>query len=684
MSVTPRQQNRAAILKTPLGEDRLVVSRFDGSEGVSELFEYRIEALSKRNDVDFDELLGKNVTLTIKAEDGRERHFDGILAEAQWVGERHEYLVYRLVLRPWLWLMSHRSDCFIFHNKSVPEMISDVFERHSFAQFEDRTNARYPPIEYCVQYRETDMAFVCRLMEQYGISYFFLHEEGFHKLVLVDQNSQFELAPGDTRPYRALAGQDRRSEESFSHWIPERRFTSGRLTFRDYNFKKPTAQMESDRSGTASYEHAGMELYDYPGKYVQRSEGTQLVTSGLQAEEALDRRCLASGNCLTLFPGCLVRLREHSSSYDAEYALLRAQHSFVSQQYRSGAGAAAEQDYDGRYELLNSDIPFRPAHITPTPLVHGPQTAIVVGPEGEEIDCDEYGRILVRFHWDRKNDQSMRCRVSQSWSSRQWGGIVIPRIGMEVVVEFLEGDPDRPIVTGCVYNGDNVPPYELPANKTRTTFKSRTHKGAGYNELRFEDEQDQEEVWFHAQKYHNGVVEEDETWQVGRNRHIAVGGSESEAIGNDLDVSVGRHHRMRVGGSDNLVVNKSRASHIQGSDSLNVGEDQASSVGGEKTVSIGGNFRLDTGGNQFTSAGTSHFIQAGQTVVIEAGLSICLSVGGSYLMIDPSGIQIEGPLVRINCGGAPSQGMSVPPIRVEEPDPYHGPHAERYARSFKK
>jgi type VI secretion system secreted protein VgrG len=548
MNIALRQDLRAAVLETPLGKDKLVLARFDGSEGVSELFEWRIEALSLDGDIDFDALLGMNVTLTITGTTGGKRKFDGILTEAQWLGVRDHFHAYRLVLRPWLWLLSHRTDCFIFHNKSVTTIIAEVFARHGqLAVFEDRTSGAFSPIEYCVQYRESDMGFVCRLMEEYGISHFYVHEDGSHKLVMVDNVLQFDEAPGGSRPYLPLAGQDRRTRECLHHFIPERRFTSGKATFRDYNFKTPSANMEADQSGSGSYEHGDKERYDYPGRYDAQGGGKSLIKVRMQGEEALDRRCMGAGNCVTLFPGSLVSLTGHPfESYNIEYGLVRAQHSYISQQYRSGAGAAGEDSYEGQYEFVKSENPFQPMQVTPRPLVHGPQTAFVVGKEGEEIDCDEYGRILVRFHWDRKSDQSMRCRVAQNWGSKQWGGMIIPRIGMEVMVEFLEGDPDRPLVTGCVYNANSMPPYTLPANKTRSVLRSDSHKSDGFNEMTMEDATGAENLFFHAQKDH--------TTRVLNNRTARVDSHDVYSVGGNRAVEVAKNQKYEIGGSYNITV----------------------------------------------------------------------------------------------------------------------------------
>ncbi|MBY3347995.1 type VI secretion system Vgr family protein [Rhizobium laguerreae] len=665
MTANPRQDKRAAVLTTAKEMDFLVVTRFDGTESVSDLFEFRLEAQSETEDIDFDELLGKHMTLTLKSIKGMERKFDGILTQAQWLGVTDHSHTYALTLRPWFWILSHRSDNFIFHDKNVCSIVKEVFGRHSFASFDDRTSGDFPVMEYCVQYNETDFAFVSRLLEEFGITYFFEHEENAHKLVLVNDNSGFEPVTGSSRPYRSLAGHDRRLEESFDHWTPTRQFRSGKITVRDYNFKTPRAKMQGERFGIGSYEHSDQELYHYPGRFDKQGDGNLLASLRMQAKDALDKRCIASGNCITLMPGLSVTMTDHPApSQCGEYVVLQASHSFTSQSYRSGATGMGETTYEGRFELLSSDVPFKPQQVTRKTSIYGPQTALVVGKDGEEIDCDEYGRILVRFYWDRQNDQSMRCRVGQTWASAKWGGMVIPRIGMEVIVEFLDGDPDKPLVTGCLYNADNMPPNQLPDYKTRSIFKSASHKGSGFNEIRFEDESGEEEIWVHAQKYLNTVIEEDETRSVSFNRDTQIGASDSVKIAKDKDLEIGGSRRQAIKGSEHLSVIGARTSKVSGNDVL----------------SVGSSYRVEAGMAQHFEAGASVYIKSGTSVVIESGATICLQAGGNFITISPAGIQIQGTMVMLNCGGSPLTGSEVP---SNEPDPVAGPHAERYSRSYK-
>lgn len=512
------QAQRVAILKTPLGEDTLVLVRFDGQEGLGQLFEFRIDALSTDQDIDLDGAIGRNCSVTYKTF-GVQRFFNGVLVEARWLGPRDSNFGYRLVLRPWFWLLSRTSDCRIFENKTVVDIIKTVFSDRGFHDFRDATTESYQQIEYCVQYRETDIDFVSRLMEQYGIYYFFEHTEDKHTLVMADSKSSHQRVPElGTLDFIALAGADRHPRQHVSEWVADRRFRTGKIELKDYDYQKPNAKLLADANGSAQYTHADMELYDYPGRYKEQQDGNSFAKVQLEAEQAQDHRRLGFGDAASLFPGGLTELQNQiKPSENMEYLVLGASHHIAVEGYRSGGVTGGDQAYQGSYEFLPSDQPFRMPLSTPKPFVHGPQTAKVVGKSGEEIDVDEYGRILVQFYWDRKKMQSCRVRIAQVWSGKQWGGVYIPRIDMEVVVVFVEGDPDRPLVTGTVYNGNNKVPYDLPDNKTVAGWKSDSSKGhGGYNELIFEDKKKSEKIGIHAQKDLNIVVLNKETREIGK------------------------------------------------------------------------------------------------------------------------------------------------------------------------
>ena len=554
MASSLTQDKHISRLDTPGGQDKLVLTAFELSEGISELFEYRISALSREGNIDFDSMLGRNGTVTFNTQDSGKRFFDGIITEAQWLGPTSgsrkdaEEHAYSLVLRPWLWLLSFRQNCLIFHELTAPKIIEQIFAKHGFADFKNNLSRDYPTLEYCVQYRESDMAFVCRLMEQHGISYYFEHSEGAHKLVLADEASTFKTIDGGSRRYAPGSPDFAARKETVRTVVPGRIMTAGKVKLKDYDFKKPSADLTADKAGDAKFENGKLEIYDYPGKYVERADGVDYATSRLNMERALDDHFKASGDCVSFFPGALVSLTGHSiGKLNQEYIVLRCVHTFSGQDYGTSGAKEAER-YEGRYELVKSDKPYAPPMLTETPFIGGAQTAVVVG-DGE-IDVDKYGRILVRFHWDTQGDKSMRCRLAQVWSGKQWGGVFIPRIGMEVVVQFLEGDPDQPLVIGTVYNNENMPPYKLPDNKTIAGLKSNSSTGGGgYNEFIFEDKAGKELVRMNAQKDLESTVGNDETRSVKSNRTTNVDSNDTLDVGDTLKITATNKVEITVGSS---------------------------------------------------------------------------------------------------------------------------------------
>lgn len=530
ITAEPSQTKRIVSLQTPLGPEKLAVVRFEAEEGLSELFEYRIDAISNEQNIDFDRAIGKNCSVVFDSYGGVKRVFNGVLTEAQWSGVEQSHDSYRLVLRPWLWLLGRKTDCRIFRDKNAIDVIEEVFDTGGFSDFQVKASrGDYKKMEFCVQYRETDLAFVSRLMEEFGIYTYHEHGEGRHTLILADSRSCHSPVsiPGGRLPFVTLSGQDRRIEEHVTHWLAERRFRTGKIAFNDFDYMKPSANLKTDAQAAEGYAKSKLEAYDYPGRYLEQDDGQKLAKVRLQAEQALDRRKHASGDAVSLFPGGLVTLKQHPTD-DGEYLVVRASHVFVSEGYRSGFGDASGEVYRGQYDLLSADRPFRAPQATPRPLVHGPQTGIVVarkGKEGEEIDVDEEGRIFVQFHWNRDKDRiSLPVRVAQTWSGKGWGSQFIPRVGQEVVIEFLEGDPDKPLVVGTVYNKDYRYPYEMPAKKTQSGVKSDSSKGHnGYNEFMFEDKKGEETIRMRAEKDHDTIVRHAETRVVGETFETPVG-----------------------------------------------------------------------------------------------------------------------------------------------------------------
>lgn len=549
-----KQTTRISKLDTPFGDDVLVIEEFDGQEGLGEMFEYRIEALSEKDDLDFDKALGKKCQVTHNSFD-KKRVFNGYLVEAEWLGQKGHLFSYRLILRPWLWLLSRKADCRIFENQTALEIIEDVFNEHGY-EFRKSTNESYPKLEYCVQYRETDLAFVLRLMELHGIYYFFEHEDGKHTLVLADGKSSHKDIPDcKTLPFHEHGAALEEAKQHVVYWSKRRRLRSGKIEFKDYDFEKPTKKMEAKAEGPGSYSKSDMQIYDYPGKYKEpgQPEGEKYAKVWLESEQAVDLRRHASGDAANLFPGGLTTLSKHPTGGENDkYLVVRANHNITVQSYRSRSDADDELTYDGSYEFQPTSRAYRMPYSTPEPRIYGIQTAKVVADDdhqGEEIAVDKHGRIRVEFHWvragkDGKKKPSCWIRCAQVWSGKGWGGQFIPRVGMEVVVEFLEGDPDRPLVLGTVYNGDNKHPYdpdEDDQNKTQSGFKSNTTKGGGgYNEFRFEDQEGKEEIFMRAEKFHKKVVRMKETTEIGEEMREQVTRDVKLISGDDhLDVEKG-------------------------------------------------------------------------------------------------------------------------------------------------
>jgi type VI secretion system secreted protein VgrG len=602
MSGSLSQDARFGELTTPLGKDVLVLVRFDGTEALSELFEFRIECLSEKPDLNFDGAIGQQCQVKIKVFDP-EREFNGILVEAQWTGIEHDHHTYRLILRPWLWLLGRTTDCRIFQNMTAPNIIKEVFEDRGFNDYKSELHeeSSCPKLEYCVQYRETDLNFVTRLMEQHGIYYFFKHEGGKHTLVLADSKSSHSAVPGlASVPLRAATGQFKSDEQHLTGWISERRFRTGKVELNDYNYEKPNAQMLSDAQGSEHYQHSDMEFYDYPGKYKVKSDGERYAKIQLQSEQALDHRRHGQGLAISLFPGGLTKLKEHSqSSQNIEYLIVQATHTFVSEHFRATSSGSSDEVYDGSYEFLPSDQPFRAPIVTPKPLIHGIQTAKVVTKDdnsSEEIDVEALTEIYVRFYWDRKKKRSCKVRVAQAWSGKGWGGQFIPRVGQEAVIEFLEGDPDRPLVIGTVYNDEYKPPYDLPDKKTIAGIMSDSTKGgAGYNEWNFEDKKGSEKIGLHAEKDYELVIRHAETRTIGET--FGAGASRDTTLKN---------------GDDKLDIQN-------GSQHVTISRDQT--------------------------------VDAKMTITVTANISIELKVGTSQILLEQDGITIQAPTITINSLG---------------------------------
>ena len=555
------QTHRALEITTPLGEDVLLFHRMTATEELSRLFRFELDLLSENHSISFEDLLGQKVTVRLELPHDKNRYFNGFVSRFSQTGTLGNYALYHATVHPWLWFLTRNADCRIFQDKTVPDIIKQVFRDHGFTDFEEALSGSYRTWEYCVQYRETDFNFVSRLMEQEGIYYYFKHDKTKHTLVLADSISSHEPFPG-YQQVRYRPPDDRVQDfETIYDWHISKEVQPGTYSLNDFDFKKPRANLLVKSSQLRRHSRAASEIYDYPGEYIKTEEGETLVRARIQELQAEYEQLQGQANARGLSVGCLFNLIDFPrKDQNREYLIVSATHHLESDMYESGMGGGGEI-YTCSFTAMPGMQPFRPARSTPKPMVQGPQTAIVVGPSGSEIYTEEYARIKVRFHWDRKSkgDENSSCwiRVAQLWAGSRWGGIHIPRIGQEVMVEFLEGDPDRPIITGRVYNNDNKPPYDLPAKATQSGVKSRSSKNGNpnnYNEIRFEDEKGNEEILIHAERNMKIEVEKDEDHEVEHDRTITVKNDEKHDVLNNRTTTIMNNDTQTVNNKRDVTI----------------------------------------------------------------------------------------------------------------------------------
>lgn len=599
------------------------VVRFHGTEGMSEPFLFEVLISSEDHEIALTKVVGKNATLTIQPADGAPRHFNGIVSRFRHVEDGKNVSVYHATIVPKLWRTKHRHDSRIFQEMAVPDILKKVLDGAGLSGSDYRLalSGSYSPREYCVQYRESDMAFLGRLMEEEGIGYFFEHSDSGHVLVIADSNDvAVPIASPITIAYRATLGAMSHSE-SVSRFSCAEEVLPGKVTLSDFNFKKPSLSLTKSAAGSVD---SDLEVYDFPGEYDLPGDGGALAKVRLEEWQA--RRVMADGEsgCLRFTPGYKFTLSDRARDEEnREYLITRVDHK-GSQPQMGEAATGDTLGYTNTFQCMPSDVPYRPERRTPRPTIKGVQTAIVTGPSGEEVHTDEHGRVKVHFHWDRLGamDDKSSCwiRVSQIWAGAGWGAMWIPRIGHEVVVDFIEGDPDRPIIVGRVYHGTNVPPYALPAEKTKSTIKSNSSKGGGgSNELRFEDKKGQEEIFLHGQKDWNTVIEHDRTEKVGHDVAELIGHDESRQVDNDQsqrikhdqDERVDNDRSISIGVNDHLDVGGDRDGEVIGNEMWTVGISRTVTVGGPHTESVGASQTVCVGGPQSVSVGGSMSVSVG-------------------------------------------------------------------------
>ena len=580
---------RVMEIDTPLGQDVLLFHKMTAREELGRLSEFQIDLLSDRGDMKLDDILAKNVTVKLELPENKVRFFNGYETRFSQTGIHGRYHLYHATVRPWLWFLTRTSDCRIFQNMTVPDIIQQVFDDHpQLVNVKKELTSTYRTYEYCVQYRETDFNFVSRLMEQEGIYYYFKHAEGQHTLILADSyaaHTSFERFA--ELPFVTHERAARMEQNSITQWNLSREIQPGRYMMDDYDFKKPSVELQAQTKIDRQHDLADYEMYDYPGEYVTADEGSEYVRTRIEELHSQFEQANGSATARGICNGYLFKLAGHPrSDQNREYLVTSTVHQLEYNEYE--ALDSTGSNYNCNFTVLNSREPFRSQRITPRPFVQGPQTAVVVGPSGDEIYTDQYGRVKVQFHWDRRGEKnensSCWMRVSHPWAGKNWGMIAIPRIGQEVIVDFLEGDPDQPIITGRVYNAEQMPPYELPANMTQTGILTRSSKGgsgANANELRFEDKTGSEQVYLHAEKNQDIEVENDETHWVGHDR--------TKTIDNDETVHVKHNRTETVGNDENINIIQNRTETVGGNESITVIQNRTEIVGGNESVTVNKN-----------------------------------------------------------------------------------------------
>ncbi len=642
------------ITVTPLCGEELHFRSMTGGEEIGQPFEYAVDVLSKNPDIKLFEALGQKMTVTVQYTESGARHFNGLVTRLSQTGMFGNYYAYRAVLHPWLWFLGRASDCRIFQNKSVPEIVGKIFRKYPMGSFRvalEKPGQDYLPREYTVQYRETDLSFVSRLLEEVGISYHFVHGPESHTLVLTDSISGREHEDGYAKvPLRAAVGSGQ--IECLTTWHVSQDVKTAAYVLKDFDYLNSGASLLSQLvPGEAKDRRLLGEYYDYPGRYLKQAAGDRAVQVRLNEAQAYYETIHAAGTTRGLGVGNIFMLTEAPwSDGKTEHLVVRADYQMHGHDPESGGGGGGEENdfFECSLTLVSSQLPFRPPCRTPRPFVQGPQTAIVVGPHKdddnpEEIWTDDLGRVLVRFHWERlgpekpndperadddKDNESTPCfvRVASLWAGKQWGIQFTPRIGEEVMVEFLEGDPDRPIVTGRVYNNLHKPPY-ANAKKTQSGIKTRSSKGGGpdnFNEIRFEDKKGQEELYVQAEKDHNIKVKANRSLSVGANDAITVGGTRSTTVTKKDTVTLKDEHEMTV---TNLVTETFNKGHT-----LNV-------HGADQTITI-------TEGKTETITKT-YGVKADGIITIESKAQITLKVGESSITIAPDRVEITAKQVAV-------------------------------------
>lgn len=646
------QSDRFAKLNTPLGDDVVVLSTLQGTERISDHFDWQIECLlnSGESEIDPSKIIGKPCHVEMKTNSGTVRYWHGVCCEIRFGGWKGGHMSYALSLKPWTWLLTRETSSEIFHEKTVKDIINQVLGDRGFSDFQFKLKKDYQPIPYCVQYQETTYDFISRLMEKYGLFFYFEHSDSEHKMIVVDDATSLPDIPGYSSEIRFQPESDSGiQDDRLFEWSISDKLRTATIDVDDYNYEKPNTALEKTGKAKDSPKHgySTQTQYRYPTGHLEPAVGQLLADVFVDVERAGAQRKYCYGYAPLMSTGGVFTLADHPvNAENAKHFVVAADHylavnlgfSAMTQADGTSAYGADEDRYEGQYEVVDHTKAYKAPLKTKPPRIPGAQTAEVIksksAPNDEEIDVDDQGRILVKFHWNDKKADSDKCscrvRVAQLWAGSGWGSVWIPRVGMEVVVEFLEGDPDRPLVTGCVYNGNNKSPIKFPSEKTQSTIKSQSSKGGTsadhFNQIRFEDKKDQEEIYIHAETDRKMVIERDDVIEIGERKD----GGRTTTIKMDEKKTVtdgDETHDIEKGKRTTTIKMDDKRTITDGNDSHNINK-------GNQTTTI-------KMGNQKTD------IKAGKGEV-KAMQKYEIKVGGSKITIDPMSITLKAMTITID------------------------------------
>ena len=621
------QDNQYFKVSTPLGKDKLIFRHLQGNEKLSELFEYTVEAISEINNLAFDNIVGKPVGVTLEFTNSYKRYIHGIAtaftqAKSDKTPDAETHLtVYHVTLRPWFWFLTLTKNCQIFQNMSTPEIIKAIFKELGFSDFKDSLKGTYTKREYCVQYDETAFSFVCRLMEDDGIFYFFEHSESKHTLVLADDLSVHQNVIGYNKVRFWEIYESSNPEDVIHKCFISQQTLPAKYAIDDYHFETPSTDLKTEVTGKSTSKMRIYEYQSYQGGIDTTSAADKVANTRIQSFEWQKKILFGESYCIGFGAGGKFTLEKHPrKDINAEYIIY------------SLSISASLTEYSNSFQAIPATVQFRPIVSTPKPRIAGLQTAVVTGPKGEEIYTDKYGRIKVQFHWDQKGkkDEQTTCfiRVNQSWAGKAWGRLFLPRIGQEVLVSFVNGDPDRPLVIGSVYNAEQTVPYALPANKTKSTLKTRSSLKGGtedFNEIFFEDKKGEELFYQHAQKDMTIMVEHD--------RQKTVGNDEINKIKKNRTTTIEEEHETLTVEKGNrfVYVKTGNETHeVKGKRDLKVTGNETHKNDANFTHEVTGNYKLKVMGTLTIEVTGNVSIKGSQNIKTEAMLNMKNKAGINF------------------------------------------------------